>query len=232
MTRVALCVTCFEAVDPWSERGLFDLSVAFGRLSSNVEMVPFVRSGERLTDACNDLMADVEAHEKANGWRFDRVLWMDDDVCLITEDLPKLLRSVDDAHPVVFSLAFFRMKPYRVSMWRYALGPKVDGMRQKAELEFVANYPSDVLVPVHCAGLCAALFDRRVFDRVPKPYFAWVLDGYGQSPCTPDGYLCAKLVGAGVPLFCHTGVRTRHVGFPEIVDEALALRHKKEWVSA
>ena len=230
MTRIAFCLTCYEQVDPWSERGFLDLAIAFGRMHKDIEVVPFVRDGLPCADACNLLMDDVAEYERAQDWRFDRVFWMDDDVVLTTEDLPKLLAAVDTEHPAVFALAFLRTAPHRAAIWRYAPTPTAEGMVGRAVLEYVSEYPADSLIPIHCAGLCAALLDRAVFDKLEQPYFAWLEGGYQRSPCTPDGYLCAKLVGASVPLFCHTGVRTKHIGLPQIVDEAFAMRHREGWV--
>lgn len=226
--RIALCLTCFERMDPYAESAFLDLAIQFGR-TAGIEMVPFVRYGLSCADACNALMDDVDQAEKQAGYRFDRIFWMDDDICLYPEDLAKLLASVDAEHSGVFALAFYRRPPYQASMWRYELSQKFEGLRQWAKLEFITEYPPDTLVPVHCAGLCAAVFDRAVFDKITKPYFAWIEGGVNSPACTPDGFLCAKLRLAGVPLHCHTGVRTKHIGAPELVDEALAVQHRSEW---
>jgi len=232
MTRIAFCLTCFERIDPHSEGAFLALAIAFGRMSPDVEVTPFVRHGMACADACNQLMEDVAECETASGQQFDRVFWMDDDVCLYTEDLGKLLDSVDAKHPAVFSLCFYRTRPYLPSMWRYEMTPKLEGITPHTKSKRILNWPADTLVPVHGAGLCAAVFDRKVFDAIPKPYFAWIEGGYKRQACTPDGFLCARLNRVGIPIYCHTGVRTRHVGFPEMVDEPLAVQYKEEWAAS
>jgi len=229
MTRIALALTCFERMDPHSEAGFLALAISLGRLSPEVETTPFVRHGMTCADACNQIMEDVEGRELATGQRFDRVLWMDDDVSLQSEDIQKLLTSVDTEHPVVFALAFYRTRPYLPSMWTYTRSTLADGVLSPCKTTRILTWPKDTLVLVHGAGLCVALLDRNVFDTISKPYFTWIEGGYKRTPCTPDGFLCAKLNKAGIPIYCHTGVRTRHVGFPEMVDEELATTFRNEW---
>ncbi|HUU82295.1 MAG TPA: hypothetical protein VM243_02215 [Phycisphaerae bacterium] len=224
MTSLAWCTTCYSNADAFSTAGFFHMALALGRLGIDAE--PFVRTDMECGDACNAIMEDVAAREAERGSRFTHVLWMDDDVIVKPDDLGRWLDMVDAEHRAVYSLAFFRTDPYRPSIWLFQ-----DDAREQAgkRIAFHLYYPKNELIPIACAGLCAALFDRTVFDEIPKPYFRWVEGGYMVKACTPDAFLCGQLNTAGIQLWCHTGLETKHVGMPLLVDEATAIGCRERW---
>ncbi len=224
MISVAWCTTCYEAVDVFSAASFLHESLAMGRLGWDVE--PFVGHNMECAEACNAIMEDVERREQERGERFTHVLWMDDDIIVRPEDLERWPALLDEEHRVVFGLGFFRTHPYRPGIWKFAQDPSIlAGQRMK----YFCDYPEDAMVQVCCAGLCAALIDRTVFDLIDKPYFRWIEGGYKKPACTPDAYLCGVLMEANVDLWCHTGIKLKHVGMPRLVDEEYAIKFRDQW---
>lgn len=224
MTSIAWCVTAYESVDPYATAGFLHQALGFGRLNYDVE--PFIGVGLECAEACNAIIEDMEYCERERGSRFTHVLWMDDDIIVQPEDLAHWPGLIDENHRAVFGLGFFRVHPYRPGIWRYGDDKTVSAGQR---IKYFMDYPEDAMVQVSCAGLCAALFDRTVLDLLEKPYFRWVEGGYNRPACTPDAYLCGRLTDAGVALWCHTGIKLKHVGPPVLVDEALAQKHKDQW---
>lgn len=223
--RVAICMASYSGCAPEILTQLISVSFALGR-RTDWEVMPFIIGRRRCEVACNtaiDLMERAE-EQFPKDERFTHVLWFDDDVALSPNSTIRLVESIDEQHPAVFALAFFRQHPYRPSIWKYR-----QWQGQDCTLEQIYDYPEDELIRVSAAGLCAAAFDRDVFLALDKPYFEWKMGGLNRRAATPDGWLCMQLLKQEIPVYCHTGIKTKHLGFPEVVDEELALKYKDKW---
>lgn len=226
--RVAFCMASYKGCEAEMVQSHVRMSFAFGR-RTNWEFMPFFVSRMRCDVACNraiGLMNEVEALLPKEQ-HFTHILWMDDDVALSPNEAIRLVNLVDDEHPAVFALAFYRNKPYIPSLYKYI---EWDG--SPVTLEHLIEYPENDFLRVSAAGLCAAAFDRDLFRQLKTPYFRWIEGGFKQPSCTPDGWLCHQFLQLGIPVYCHTGIKAKHLGFAEIVDEELALKHKEGWADA
>ena len=74
-----------------------------------------------------------------------------------------------------------------------------DGIRQHL------NDPDGSLVEVYTTPMGCTLFDMRVFQRVPMPWFVRT------SQLTQDSFFSQKTREAGFTLWCDTSIRCRHV---------------------
>ena len=224
MKSIAWCITAYEYVDPYAAAGFLQSALALSRLGYDVE--PFVQTGMSCEAACNEIMERVERRERERGSRFTHIFWMDDDVIVKPDEFERWIPMVDGRHRAMFGLAFYRVEPHQPGIWRHVADTTLS---TGARMEHFVDYPENELVQVSCAGLCAAIFDRSVFNIISKPYFQWVEGGYARSGCTPDAFLCGKLSSAGVTLWCHTGIQLKHVGVPQLIDSEIARPHKERW---
>lgn len=221
--RIALCMAAFKGCEPEIVHMHMLLASRLSR-EPGWKYHPFVVGRKSMALACNTTLENMEELERSTGETFTHVLWMDDDVGILAEDAVRLINCIDDEHPAVYALAFFRQPPYKPSLWRQRrLG------EERTTFEQMFDYPADTLVRVDAAGLCAAAFDRRLFNMLKKPYFRLVEKGYKQTACTPDGALCNALGDAKVPIYVHTGIKTTHMSFPQRVTEEFALKYKDQW---
>jgi hypothetical protein len=78
---------------------------------------------------------------------------------------------------------------------------------------WVTDFPKDALVDADMVGAGALLVHRRVFERVPRPWFEWLLD----RPEVPEGQKCSEDFA-----FCR---KAKQHGFAVKVDVSVACRH-------
>lgn len=182
-------------------------------------------------------IASLFGTERRAGRKADWLVWIDDDV-LVPKDLIRQLRQDADPEkrPFVAAAGFDRKPPFRAGVWEAWQCGGATSRRQ-----WVAGEPSrtgEVAMPtsgvheVMYTGLCAAIFHRSWFDRVPQPWFATVppmVDAADRLDhgTTPDGWLCTQCHVAGVPVHVTCNVKITHIGVPLNInyDSAKALRH-------
>jgi len=84
-------------------------------------------------------------------------------------------------------------------------------------------YDDDTLLEVDVVGFGFVLFNMNVFDRINPPWFNLSL-GFGE-----DAAFCARVLQAGMKVFCHTGAKMGHIHEePYVITEAdfLATRER------
>ena len=123
--------------------------------------------------------------EEALAEGFSHVLWLDDDMTFPADALARLL-----AHdlPIVASNCTLRLLPI--------LPTALQGGQR------LSSHEAAGLEQVDRIGLAVALTQVGVFDRIPKPWFAWEIDdGNGPRLCSEDEYFCVKAQRAGFDIF-------------------------------
>lgn len=223
--RIALCMATYGGPAPETYIASMRMIYAFAR-RKDWEFAPFIAHRMQCHVGCNASLHFMEQAEEAleADQGFTHVLWLDDDVSLTPENAIRLIEAVDRDHPAVFSLCFYRQWPHRPSIYAYK---EWNGVQ--TELEPLHDYPENELARINAAGLCAAAFDRDIFRHIKKPYFDWFEGGYKRPAMTPDGFLCYRMLEAGIPIHVHTGIDCTHMGHPVAVDEAYAVRHREHW---
>lgn len=78
----------------------------------------------------------------------------------------------------------------------------------------MTDWPRGEMVKVGATGAACLLVHRSVFERLAAPWFV-ERDGLGE-----DLGFCARLRGAGIPIWVHTGIRIGHVK-SWVLDEAM-----------
>lgn len=152
------------------------------------------------------LNAERTAKRKA-----DWFLWIDDDVS-VPKDLMRMLRASADPEerPYMATVAFIRNPPFRPAIWQ-----KVDGV-----LRQWSSVPDKGVYEVHGTGLCAALFHRSLFDKVPEPWFATIDTTLKteekmvdvERGLKPDVWWCNQMQKAGLKIYVDCGPVITHFG--------------------
>ena len=177
--------------------------------------------------------------EKVTGRRADWVVWLDDDV-IVPKGLIRKLREAADPQdrPFVAALGFDRFPPFRGAAWtnttvgnaivrrQWVSGPTSDPNEMEA--------PTTGVHKVDCTGLCAAIFHRSFFDRVPQPWFSSLPpvtspEGRVSSKINPDAWLCQQCEQAGVPIYVTCDVTIGHIGLPIILTPQTAQVARMVW---
>ncbi len=145
--------------------------------------------------------------------RADWLLWLDDDV-LVPSDLVRVLRNAADPvdRPFVSALAYDRQPPFKAAVW--STGKTEEGGEYRKQWE---HEPKSGTFEVSSVGLCAALFHRSLFDRVPQPWFAVVPrevtpDGKVVAGVNPDAWWSQRCRNEGIPLYVCCDVTVVHMG--------------------
>lgn len=174
-------------------------------------------------------IASMMMTEKVQGRKADWFFWLDDDV-LVQPDVYSRLRAVADAQdrPFVAAVGIDRFPPFRVAAWSQFMAGEVvsrkqwivpDGPCNSWKYELAGNemwMPIEGVHEVSCTGLCAAIFHRSLFDRVPQPWFAatpGTADEKGvEHRLNPDAWWCQKLNEAGIKAYVDASTAVVHIG--------------------
>jgi hypothetical protein len=147
---------------------------------------------------------------------FTHILMLDADHRYPADIVERLMRAVrpkrttDDGQPttdeerlVVAGLAFRRSEPFDPNV--FIVDP------QRGELLQPVTWGQG-LMAVDIAGTAAMLVSRKVFERLPKPWFAMDYSGCesGQWP-GEDIWFCARVGEAGIKIWVDTTVICPHL---------------------
>jgi hypothetical protein len=177
---------------------------------SNLWMLP---TNPRLTFplSCLFPLASAFKTEELVGRKFDWLIWVDDDVA-VPRGLARELRKAADPEkrPFVAAVGYDRHPPFRPAVWEWAKSGDTQIFQQWEEQK-----PGGVH-QVACTGLCAAIFHRSLFDKVPEPWFVLVppkaRSGSLQSRMNPDSWWCSQLDKAGIPIYVSCDLEILHMG--------------------
>lgn len=126
---------------------------------------PFDLVGDEYARARNGLVQMVKDRERDQGFRFEYLFWIDDDVILPPDTLPKLL-----SHnvPIASGLYFMRKPPHLPVAYMESKDPLYRGRFWSLD-----SFPENALFEVDAVGHGCTLIKREVYDSVPEPYYAW-----------------------------------------------------------
>lgn len=156
--------------------------------------------------------------EQKEGRKADWFLWIEDDI-MPPDDVYDTLRAAADPDdkPFVSALAYCRTPPY---------GPGIASVRKLGNVTTRvqwADAPTSGTHPCDSVGMCAALFHRSLFDRVPEPWFG-VAPPSANSGIGPDAWWCDKLLKHGIQPYVCCDAQVDHIGPSIRVDRRSAER--------
>lgn len=181
---------------------LFDL-IAIAQRGHQFVRLPYTR-----TDLARNSLGEHLLRET----QFTHVLMLDADhrhPQTIVERLSKWVEQ-DPEKLVVAGLAFRRGRPFDPCMYMEA----DDGSGV-----FVPSEWARGLVPVDLVGTAAILISRKVFERLPRPWFAYDYSGAAQGWWPgEDIWFCRACKAAGIQIYVDTTTVSPHM-FESWVDE-------------
>lgn len=228
---VALGGAVYEGVKPFAydshRRLCARMAVDIGE--SNFWILP---SHERLPYPYSPLysVAGMFKTEKQIGRKADWLLWIDDDVCVVS-DLYRVLRKAADPKERRFVTvpACDRQPPFRVAIWQdvptAGLTIRKHWVAKGGEDDPYKLLPGEMWMPtsgiheIKVTGLCAALIHRSLFDEVKQPWFAVLpgdVDGEGniEHRVNTDGWWSQQLQDAGIKSYACCDTIALHLGTP------------------
>jgi len=152
--------------------------------------------------------------ERAIKQKADWFLWIDDDVSVPKDLFAMLRRSADPTdRPFVSAVAYTRQYPFHPAIWQM----------EEGKLRQWLAVPDHGVYEVYATGLCAALFHRSLFDKVPEPWFCTADTGLktekggrveGDRGLQPDVWWCNQLQKHGIPIHVDCTPVVTHFGSP------------------
>ena len=152
--------------------------------------------------------------EQQVGRKFDWLFWVDDDVIVPTSAY-RTLRDAADAveRPFVAAVGYDRRPPFHAAVWEW----ETTDAGLKLYRPWIDAKESGVH-KVACTGLCAAVFHRSLFERVPEPWFAVVPaqvnheSGGISKGINPDTWWSRQCEKADVPVYVSCDLDVVHIG--------------------
>lgn len=187
---VLVCILTRELVTTAWSKGFRDLQIPSGGSYAFFSGMPFDH-------------ARNTAVERTLEHGFQWLFFLDDDVIPPADVIPRLLgRNCD----IVSALYYRRAEPIVPVVIRENGGQRI----------WVTDWPPGTsLVDADMVGCGALLIHRRVFERMPKPWFEWLLDRpdipEGQR-CSEDFAFCRKAKQHGFAIKVDVGVACKHAG--------------------
>jgi hypothetical protein len=148
---------------------------------------------------------------------FEYLMFVDDDVCIPADTIPRLLAHGKD---IVSGLYYRRAPPLLPVMLKYK-NPK--------EAEWISSWqPRGALIEVDLVGAGCLLIHRRVFEKMgPAPWFIWELQenitkwirlGMNLPPDDPlhsedFSFIRNARRLHGIPAFVDTSIECEHIGY-------------------
>uniref|UniRef100_A0A6M3IRL1 Glycosyltransferase n=1 Tax=viral metagenome TaxID=1070528 RepID=A0A6M3IRL1_9ZZZZ len=156
--------------------------------------------------------------ERSDGRRADWFLWIEDDI-VPQDDLYEKLRAAADPEdrPYVSALAYTRTPPYGPGI---ASVSKLGNVNTRTQWEDV---PQSGTHPTDSVGMCAALFHRSLFDRIPEPWFG-VMPPNKRGGIGPDAFWCSRLIENGIQPYVCCDAEVEHIGPPVLINRNSARR--------
>jgi glycosyltransferase involved in cell wall biosynthesis len=157
--------------------------------------------------------SDLSGNRNAivEAFRGDWLAMIDDDQVYEPGMLLRLLQHLRDPRVDIVTPLILRRKPPHYNVLVHA---STDSTRPHETRQVVLKATDRGLLEVGAAGAGVMLLRRRVFERVPRPWFEW-----GRN--SEDFTLCLKAKAAGCGIYCDLDTRVGHI-VPMIVWPARA----------
>lgn len=145
----------------------------------------------------------------AQPFRYDYLLWVDDDTMIPETAVEQLLSAQS---PIASGLYFMRKQPYLPVAYLKTSDPAFPERYWN-----LTSYPKNQTIEVDAVGMGCCLVAREVYERVPKPWFRWqTVDGkpdeYDHRALGEDMYFCAAAQSHGYRVMLVTGCVCQHIG--------------------
>lgn len=149
----------------------------------------------------------------------DYLLWIDDDAIVEVDTLEKLLEADKDIIMVPYPL---RRPPYQCGVLRSRTGNYED-QGQYTTLDWETELNKGV-VEVDGGGTHCMLTKMDVYRTIAYPWFVLAPQGG-----TEDMYFCLMAKRRGYKVYCHTDLRSGHVGWAEVLTEGNHIAWKRKF---
>lgn len=152
---------------------------------------------------------------------YDRILWLDSDMCFEPDLLERLTKDMDEGREFVTGLCFKRRRPVKPTIYKsltYQTEPEI-----RANAVCYEDYPQDEVFTVAGSGFAAALVKVDVLKK------AWEKYGPPFNPLIQMGEdlsCCYRLTQMGFRMYCDSGIRVGHIG-QEVYDERMYQNEQK-----
>lgn len=138
----------------------------------------------------------------AESMKGDWLLFIDSDMTFPKDALERLLAHNLD---IVGGLCFRKVPPYNPTIYR-----KLPG---QLKWDWVQNYPRDSLFEVDATGCAFLLIKKKVFDKMPKPWFEY------NKNIGEDLFFCHKAKELGFKIHIDSSVKIGHVTTHSVGEE-------------
>ncbi len=183
--------------------------------------VPFVRSLLFLNKGAEDRVilssgslvyaSRNQLLEKAIGYGFDRILWLDSDMDVPTFTMDMLHEDIDAGYEIVSGLYFGRRTPYKPIVYKECGIKDVEDGKKLPYAATYADYPKDALFECAAFGFGCVMM---TVDAAKK-----IVAGLGKMPFMPVGgfgedmSFCMRARHVGIQLWCDSRLKVGHVGY-------------------
>jgi hypothetical protein len=186
---VLVCILTRETVTTAWSKGFRELQIPGGGSFAFFAGMPFDHARNTAVERMME-----------NGFQW--LFFLDDDVIPPPDTIYRLINRGGD---IVSGLYYRRAEPIVPVVIRETGGQRV----------WVTDAPPGGLVDADMVGAGALLIHRRVFERVPKPWFEWLLDRPdipADQRCSEDFAFCRKAKQHGFSIKVDFSVACKHAG--------------------
>jgi len=187
---ILLCVPTYETITTECYKALWELE------SPDPLMFDTVKGYD-----C--ALARISACNKARKYGVDYLLMVDSDTVLPPDALSNMLEHDED-----IVLGYYQWKKRKKGHTCIARLGTWGDWHQASDFKAMAN-AGMTSVEVQGGGLGCCLLRVSVLDRLPKPWFRWVVTADG-TETGEDVYFCNLLRDHGVPIYADTRVACGH----------------------
>lgn len=188
--KVLLCVTLkTDLTAPWFME--FNNIHMFGKgFSTEVMQIYDFRADEARNKALWSFKQQTQ---------FDHLLFLDSDVCISPDTIPRLLAHQKD---IVGGLYMLKEYPFPPTMYEWHQKPDKDGLNFLYKI--ILDYERGKMVKCDALATGCMMVSRKVLD-IPKPWFSFAQGG------TEDTYFCRRAQEAGFEIWCDTSIECNHL---------------------
>lgn len=136
----------------------------------------------------------------------DYLLFIDDDMTFLPHTLEEMLAHKKE---VVGVNSYSRCLPPSSTVG--LMDKKGKYMHPDKHTEWEMKIP-DKLFKAYFVGAGILLIDMKVFNKIKKPYFEFIMGKEGQILHGEDGKFCDKAKEAGIGVWCDPEVEVGHIG--------------------
>lgn len=141
---------------------------------------------------------------------YDYILWLDSDMEVPTDTMPRLMRGIDAGFGMMSGLYFKRVPPYDPVIYRRCELVRLEDGKLDPQAEIYDGYPRGQIFEIAACGFGCCLMSRELAARVTERF--------GLMPFMPAGgfgedlSFCMRAQQAGERIGCDSGVRAGHIG--------------------